>query len=199
MDDLEKEKLSKENPEGGIWDKEKRAWKGYKPRPGLKPNWDPFNPEKRKKRMTIAEKKFLLVISATGNMSEAYRAAYKHKTLPDKRLDNARVYAMANQILARVRKKFPVETSQMLFEDITPDFVRRELMDLYKSAEATIGEKTRIVELMGKIHGMFTDKQIVENKIKDLVKDVYQETDNDMPIKDSRLGRIEIDEKMGRA
>ncbi|MEK6897506.1 MAG: hypothetical protein AABW93_03170 [Nanoarchaeota archaeon] len=174
-------------------------WKGYKPKKGVTPPWDPFNPEKRKKRMTMSEKKFLYVLSSTGNMSEAYRAAYKHRVLPDKRMDNARVYAMANQILERVRRKFPLEVSQMLFEDITPDFVRRELMNLFKNEGSTVGEKTRIIELMGKIHGMFTDKQIVESRIKDLVKDIYQETDDDMPMHDSRLSRIEIDENIGKA
>lgn len=174
-------------------------WKGYKPKKGVTPPWDPFNPEKRKKRMTMSEKKFLYVLSSTGNMSEAYRAAYKHRVLPDRRMDNARVYAMANQILERVRRKFPLEVSQMLFEDITPDFVRRELMNLFKNEGSTVGEKTRIIELMGKIHGMFTDKQIVESRIKDLVKDIYQETDDDMPMHDSRLSRIEIDENIGKA
>ena len=171
---------------------ENGKWKGYKPEKGVVPPWNPFNKE-RKKRMTIRERKFLMDLSTTGSLQEAYRAAYTVKPNPDKKLESARITAIANQVLSRLRKKFPELVEAMLFEDITPDFVRKEMMKLYKNDIATIGERTRILELMGKIHGMFTDKQVVESSIKQIVGDIYRETDEDFPVEDDRLSRLDIE------
>ena len=186
------EKEMKDQSKEPYYDEATKKWKNYHPQKNVIPPWNPFNKE-RKKSMTIRERKFLMVLSTTGKLQDAYRAAYTIKPNPDKKLESARITAIANQVLTRLRKKFPELVEAMLFEDITPDFVRKEMMKLYKNDVATIGERTRILELMGKIHGMFTDKQVVESSIKQIVGDVYRETDEDFEVKDNRLSRLDIE------
>ncbi len=177
--------------------KEKSKYAGYKPQKGVTPPWDPFNPEKRKKkgRMTIRERKFLYMLSQTGSLNDAFRSAYKVTPMPDKKLEATRVTAMANQVLARLKRKVPELTEKMTFEDITPDFVRKGILDLNKRArdKGDLNIETRTWELMGKMHAMFTDKIRSETKITEVVDTIYQETDEDMPRKDDRLARVDID------
>ena len=51
-------------------EKKESKYKGYKPEKGKTPPWDPFNPEKRKKRMTIKERKFLFLLSNKSRCSK---------------------------------------------------------------------------------------------------------------------------------
>lgn len=179
--------------------KTESKYKGYKPQKGVTPPWDPFDPEKRKKRITIREKKFLMMLSTTGSLQEAFRAAYKVSPHSDKKIENARVSAMANQVLTRLRKKAPELTAASTFEDITPEFVKKGIMDLYTRSKEK-GEmhiEKGVLELMGKMHAMFTDKKVVDSTVKGVVETIYQESDDDMPVKDERMGRAEIEEKFG--
>lgn len=177
---------------------EKSQYAGYKVKKGETPPWDPFNPEKRKKRITIREKKFLLMLSTTGSLQEAYRSAYKVTPMSDKKLEGARVTAMANQVLARLKKKSPELTAKMTFEDITPDFVRKGLLDLYGRSKEK-GDMTvekGVLELMGKLYAMFTEKHQVDNKIKGVVENIYKESDDDFPRKDERINRLDIENQL---
>jgi len=196
MDEELKAKIAKsvENPDGGIWNEEKQKWEGYKPAKGVKPNWDPFNPDKRKNRLTLNERKFLYFLGKTGKLKEAYLAAYKVKDLGNPILQNARIHSLANQVLARLRKKAPGLTSATTLDDISVDFVKKELLKLYNHEESTIHEKTRLLELMGKTQAMFTDKQIVDTKVREVVDQVYRETDDDFGSIDQRQHPMGITE-----
>jgi len=184
----------KEQDTAGVWDEDEKKYKGYKPTKGITPSWNPFDPEKRKKRVTIREKKFLMVLSTTGSLQEAYKAAYTVKDYGDKKLQSARVGALANQVLRRLKGKAPELVAALTFEDITPDFVKKEMLKLYNKDEASIHEKTRLLELMGKTQAMFTDKKVIDARIEEVMNDIYQESDDDFPMKDERKGRIEIEE-----
>lgn len=174
-------------------------WKGYKARKGVTPPWDPFNPERKRGRLTINERKFLYVLGKTGNLSEAYKSSYKVKDYGDPVLQKARVNAMANQVLARLRRKEPELTKSTTLEDITVDFVKQELLKNYQNPEATIGEKTRLLELMGRHKIMFSDKHVVESKVQEVAEQVFTESDDDFPEIDERKHRLEIDDEVGRA
>ena len=180
-------------------DSETGRWKNYHPQKGIAPPWNPFNPENRKNRLTINEKKFLYVLGKTGKLYEAYMAVYKVKDYGNPSLQRSRVVAMASQVLARLRKKAPELTQAATFDDISVDFVKKELLKLYHNDEASIHEKTRLLELMGKTQAMFTDKQIVDTKIREVVGQVYTEADDDFPSVDHRLNRLEIEEKIAKA
>lgn len=186
---MAEEKKTEEKPK-------ESKYKGYKPQKGVTPPWDPFNPENRKKRMTIKEKKFLYLLSQTGSMSEAFRGTYKIKAYPDKKIEAARVGAMANQVLTRLKAKSPELVQALTFEDITPKFVREQLLKLYEDPQAAINDKIRLVELMGKLSGEWTEKRIITTKIQDVTDTIYTESDQDFP--DHRLGREDI-EKIGQA
>lgn len=178
---------------GAVYNAAKDKWEGYKPTKGVAPPWKPFDKKRKANRLTIRERKFLMVLSTTGNMSEAYRSAYTVKHHADKKIDAARVHSMANVVLNRLRKKSPELIAQFLFEDITPEFVRKEMMGLYKNEGATVAERTRILELMGKMHAMFTDKNIQQTTIKDMNETLYKESEEDFPEKkDERFGRQDI-------
>ena len=199
MDNVTEEKLNKEEPK-----KVESKWKGYKPVKGQTPPWDPFNPEHRKKRTTIRERKFLAILSTTGSLQDAYRGAYKVKPMGDRKLESARVTSQANQILRRLRDKVPELVEKFTFEDITPDFVKKGILDLNKRArdKGDLNIEARTWELMGKMNAMFTDKQIVDTKIREVVDHVYRETMDDMPMKDERIGRGELEDDLnniGRA
>ncbi len=182
------------------YDSEKKKWIGYKAEKGKTPPWKPFDQPRKPRRMTIRERKFLLVLSTTGSLTGAYRAAYKVKSFPDKKMENARVYTMANQVIRRLRIKYPEWVKELTFEDISPDFVRKELMSLYKEDGATVTEKTQLLKLMGQIHGMFTEKNVVETKIREVADSLYAETEEEFPTtKDFRLSRLEIDDKIPTA
>jgi hypothetical protein len=183
--------------------KKESQWKGYKVKKGEMPPWSPFkkeNQKKRKRRLTIRERKFLYVLSKTGSMKEAYLAAYTVKDYGDKKLQAARVSAMAQQVLARLKEKAPELTRELTFGEISSEFVKKGLLDLLNNPTASIHEKTRIYELIGKMNdvNMFSDKHIVETRVKEIVKTVYKEGDEDFPIHDERRGRDEID-GVGRA
>jgi hypothetical protein len=194
-----KNTFTKDNPHpsGAYWIPQEGKWKGYKPTKGFAPPWRPFDVTRRKKRVTINEKKFLMVLSMTGKLTEAYRAVYKVSIHKDKRIENARIHATAKKVLARIKDKAPELVEAFTFEDITPDFIRKEMMKLYNDPHATIAERTRLVELMGKTLALFTDKVVSDTKIREVVEPVYTETASDMPDHmDDRKGRAEIDEKV---
>ena len=161
------------------------------------PAHDPFNPEKRKNRITLRERKFLYLLSQTGSLQEAFRSVYKVKHHDDKRIESAHVGAMANQVLARLRRKSPELVAAFTFEDITPEFVKKGILDLYYRAKESnnMHIEKGTLELMGKINAMFTEKHVSDVRILDTIKSVYKETDEDMPDehKDDRVGRPEIE------
>lgn len=202
MTEEEKLKISEENPDGGVWNTETKKWKGYKPKKGMKPNWDPFNPEKRKGRLTINEKKFLYLLSKTGNINKSYKSVYRYTKLDDKKLENARIGSAASIKIKRLKEKSPELVAAFTFEDITPDFVRKGLLDLYGRAKESgnMHVEKGVLELMGKIHALFSEKQIYKEEVKEVIGDIYQENDSDMPGKqvDESLSRTEIDE-IGKA
>jgi len=187
--------FTKENPHpsGAYWDPELKKWKGYKPTKGVNPPWNPYSAV-HKKKVTINEKKFLMVLSQTGNMQEAYRAAYKVKSYPDKRIENAKCGAMAAQVLARIKAKAPELVAAFTFDDVNPDFIKKEMLKLYNHDHATIAEKTRLLELMGKTQAMFTDKVISDTKIREVIEPIYRESEEDFPDDhmDERKTRLDI-------
>lgn len=201
LSDLDKKnlELSAKNPAGGKWNVAEQRWEGYAPAKGVKPNWNPFDPSKRKNRVTLKERKFMAMLSTTGSMQEAYRAVYKVKDYGNPSLERARISALANQVLRRIREKDPALVSAMTFEDITPDFVKKEMLKLYNHSDASIHEKTRLLELMGKTQAMFTDKVQSETKITEVIDTVYRESDEDFPESDHRIGRMELEEKLNTA
>ena len=182
------------HPTGAYWDQELQKWKGYKATKGMKPPWDPYNHGHRKTKVTINEKKFLMVLSQTGKLSEAFKATYKYTQYPDKRIENGRVRALAEQVLRRIQKKAPELVAAFKFDDVTPDFIKREMLKLYEHDHATIGEKTRLLELMGKTQAMFTDKIISDTKIREVIEPIYTETADDFPEQaDKRKNRLDIE------
>ena len=194
--DEAKKLFTKENPHptGAYWDLELQKWKGYKATKGLKPPWDPYNRGHKRTKVTINEKKFLMVLSQTGNLGEAFKSVYKYTQYPDKRIEGGRVRALAEQVLRRIKNKAPELVAAFTFDDMTPDFIKKEMLKLYSHDHATIGEKTRLLELMGKVNAMFTDKIISDTKIREVVNPMYTESDEDFPDRiDKRQGRIEIE------
>ena len=189
--------FTKENPHptGAYWDVADNKWRGYRPTKGVNPPWLPYSPKHREKKVTINEKKFLMVLSQTGNMNEAFRTAYKYTAYPDKRIESARIGSAALRVLKRIKEKAPELVAAFTFDDINPDFIKRELLNLYNHDHATIGERTRLLELMGKTHAMFTDKIVSDTKIREVVDSVYTETSDDMPEqKDDRKNRHQVEE-----
>jgi len=191
-----KKRYTKEHPHetGAYWDPIQLRWLGYKARAGFAPPWLPFNAKHRKKKVTINEKKFLMILSQTGSLAEAYRATYKFTPYPDKRIEAARATAQGTTILKRVKEKAPELVAAFTFDDITPEFIKREMLKLYNNDHATIGEKTRLVELMGKTQAIFKESVITDQKIREIVEPVYKEVDTDFPDKiDKRKNRLEIE------
>jgi hypothetical protein len=167
------------------------------PEKGRMPSHDPFNPEKRKNRITLRERKFLYLLSQTGSLQVAFRSVYKVKHNDDKRIESAHVGAMANQVLTRLRRKSPELVSAFTFGDITVDFVKKGILDLYYRAKDSnnMHIEKGVLELMGKINAMFTEKHVSDIRILDTIKSVYKETDADMPDehRDDRVSRSEIE------
>ena len=190
--------FTKENPHptGAYWDLELGKWKGYKATKGMKPPWDPYNHGHRKVRVTLNERKFLMVYSQTGKLSEAFKAVYKYTQYPDKRIENARIRALADQVLRRIKNKAPELVAAFTFEDMTPDFIKKEYMKLYTHDHATIGEKRAILADMAKINAMFTEKIVTDQKIREVVNPMYSESDEDFPERaDKRQNRLDIEKK----
>lgn len=173
-------------------------WKNYHPKKGVKPPWDPFNPEKRKNALTFNERKFLYVLGRTGKLNDAYLTAYKVREFGDPKLQATRITSMANQVLARIKRKQPELANQMTFGDINGEFVKKGLLKLLEHPEASIHEKTRIFELMGKMNdvNIFSDKHVIETKITEVKRMLYSEEDDDFPTIDKRLTRDEIEAKI---
>lgn len=180
------------NPETG-------KWEGYRPEKGKTPPWKPFDAARRKNRVTLRERKFMMMLSTTGKMQEAYRAVYTVKDYGSPKITEMRVAALANQVLRRIRKKAPELVAALTFEDITPDFVKKEMLKLYNNSESSIHEKTRLLELMGKTQAMFTDKIQTETKVREIIGTVYKESEDDFPEQDNRIGRIEMNDLIDRA
>ena len=114
----------------------------------------------------------------------------------DKRIENARISAAATGVLKRLRDKAPELVSAFTFDDVNKDYIKHEMLKLYNHDHATIGEKTRLLELMGKTQAMFTDKIISDTKIREVVEPIYTESAEDFPERlDERKGRIEIEDE----
>ena len=184
------------HPSGAYWDPTELRWREYKATKGVNPPWLPFSHRERKRKVTINEKKFLMVLSQTGSLTQAFRAAYKVTPYPDKRIENARISAAATGVLKRLRDKAPELVSAFTFDDVNKDYIKHEMLKLYNHDHATIGEKTRLLELMGKTQAMFTDKIISDTKIREVVEPIYTESAEDFPERlDERKGRIEIEDE----
>ena len=156
-----------------------------------------FAPDKRK-RMTMKEHKFMAVLSQTCNLREAFRAVYKVGDFEDKKMEDNYVSAQANKVLNRIKKKAPEYAAAMTFEDITPDFVRKATLKLYnKAIEAEDRNiEARAVEMMAKFNAMFKEDVTVKSKIEGTVKNIYKETDDDMPdFGNNKIGRDEFNSK----
>src|SRR3990167_875507 len=183
------------HPTRAYWVPELNKWKGYKSTKGLKPPWDPYNPARKKTRVTMNERKFLMVYSQTGKKAEAFKAVYKYTQYPDKRIEDARVRALAEQVLTRIKNKAPELVAAFTFEDMTPDFIRKEYMKLYTHDHATIAEKRAILADMAKINAMFTEKIVTDQKIREVVNPMYSESDEDFPDRiDKRQNRLDIEQ-----
>ena len=199
-----KTKYTKDNPHetGAYWVPEENKWRGYTPKKGVAPPWMPFDSrrrdaEKNKHRITINERKFLMIYSQTGSATEAWKAVYKYNVYQDKRLEDGRIRMAAKRKIDKIRKKAPELTEAFLFEDVTPDYIKKEMMKLYNHEHATIGEKLRALELMGKTHAMFTEKVISDVRIKESVKEVYKESESDFSSQgDQRLSRLQTDKNL---
>lgn len=197
-------KYTKETPHetGAYWVPEESKWKGYKPKEGVSPPWLPFNIkrrdlEKERNKVTLNEKKFLMVYSQTGSATEAWKSVYKYNVYQDKRMEDARIRIAAKRKIDKIRKKAPDLVQAFLFEDITPEYIKREMQKLYNHDHATIGEKLRALELMGKTQAMFTEKVISDVSIKEKVKEVYRESNDDFPEQaDQRLTREQTDRNL---
>lgn len=191
-----RELFTKENPHptGAYWDKELQGWRGYKATKGQNPPWLPFSHRERKRKVTINERKFLMVMAQTGSMSQAFRAAYKVTPYPNKNLENARVSASAAGVLKRLREKAPELVGAFRFEDVTEEWIKNEYLTLYKHDHATITEKRSILSDLAKTKAMFTEKTISEVKIKESMEPLYSESDGDFPVRrDDRKDRFEIE------
>lgn len=173
-------------------------YEGYVPKKGETPPWDPWNPEKRKNRVTMKERKFMAFLSTTASMQEAYRATYKVKEYGNPALERARVSALANQVLRRIRAKAPELVEAMTFENIDKEFVQKGMLKLYNKEDIADHDKIRLLELMGKTQAMFTDKIQNETKVTEVIKTVYKESDADFPEQDHRLGRLDLENIVGR-
>lgn len=188
--------FTKDNPHptGAYWDPELLRWKGYKATKGLKPPWDPYNHAHRKRKLTFNEKKFLYIYSQTGKLSDAFKSTYKYTQYPDKRVEDGRVRALAEQVMRRIKEKAPDLVAAYCFDDMTPDWIKREYMKIYNHDHATIGEKRAILADMAKINAMFTDKVITDTKIREVIQPVYAETADDfVDVADERKSRADID------
>lgn len=172
-------------------------WKNYHAKKGVEPPWKPFSDKTHKsqaKRMTMNERKFLWTYSETGNLSQAYRTTYKVKAREDKKAENAYVYTMASQVLRRLRAKFPDMVKTMTYEEVTPENLQSKIMAIHDSPGSTNTEKLKSLEMVGRIFGKFTEKNIVVEKVKEIRKVLYNESENDMPEhKDDRKARPEIE------
>lgn len=203
----EKEKVflqrSKENPLGGIYDPVTKKWTGYRAQKGVTPNWRPFDADQKDKahKLTFKERKFLSMLSVTGELATAYRAAYRVKDYGNKALENSRVHANAMKVIRRLRTKAPDLVNALTFQEFSDmDTVKRGLIELYHDPKATIHEKTRILELVGKTYAGFSDKVQTETKITEVIKTVYKESDEDFPdVKDNRIGHPDMAELIGKA
>ena len=83
--------------------------------------------------------------------------------------------------MRRIKDKDPKLVASVTFDDMTPDFIKKEYMKLYNHEHATIGEKRAILADMAKINAMFTDKVVAETKIKEIVDPIYSEASDDFP------------------
>ena len=137
-----------------------------------------------------------MILSQTGSISAAFRGVYKIRAHLDKAIENARVRSIGSRVLERIKKKNPAMVAAFTFDDVTPDFIKKEMMKLYSSDHSTIAEKTRLLELMGKTQAMFTDKVISDTKIREVVDPIYKEREDDFPDqKDDRLSRLDIEQQ----
>lgn len=202
MDPEEIKKLyTKENPHvtGAYWDLEENKWKGYKAMKGVSPPWVPYSKKRIRTEPNMREKKFMWILSKTASLAEAYRATYRARIYEDKRIESAKARDLGEQVLRRIKKNFPEWVKAFTFSDFTPDFIRSEMMNLYSSDHASIAEKTRLLELMGKTEAMFTEKKIIDTKIRGIVESLYAETDDDFPeYRDDRVGRIEVEKALDK-
>jgi len=158
---------------------------------------DNFNPEKRRNRITLYERKFLAVLALTCNKSEAFRAVYKVAHQENKQLEAAYVHSEATKVLKRIKRKSPELYAAATFENITPDFVTKAILDLYGRAKEKedMNIETRVVDMMAKTQNMFKETSVIETKVQDVIKNVYKETDDDMPTEDKRVDLQQFNER----
>lgn len=158
---------------------------------------DNFNPEKRRGRVTMKERKFLTILAMTCNLSESYRAVYKFTPNENKKLEAASVHSAAYKVLKRLKEKAPELVAAVTFENLNPEFVTKAILDLYARAKEkdNMNIEARTVEMMAKTQNMFKETNVIETKITDIVGQVYKETDADMPVKDNRMGLQEFNDK----
>ena len=192
-----KKLYTKDNPHptGAYWDMEELKWKGYKAVKGMSPPWVPYSKKRIRTEPNIKEKKFVMILSKTGSITEAYRACYRVKIYDDKRIEAAKAHVLGKQVLERIKKNFPEWVKTFSFSDITPDFIRDQYMNLYNSPHATIAEKKAILDSMSKIEKLFSDSAAVDIKIREVINPMYQESDADFPeYKDNRITRVGAEE-----
>ncbi len=183
------------------YDEKEGKWKNYHPQKGKTPPWEPFKSpgSGKRKGMTIKEKKFLYMLSATGSLSKAFRSTYKVRAYPDKKIESARVYAMAAQVLKRLRKNYPDFVREFAFEDVNPGYLRKRLMSIDNDEGSTNMERIAALKLMGQLIGAYSDKNIVEVKMKEVKDTLYSESTEDMPEeRREQVSRIEVEEEFDK-
>lgn len=151
---------------------------------------DNFNPEKRRNRVTMKEKKFLQILALTCNKQEAYKAVYKYTPQENKRLEAASINSAADKILKRLRVKAPDLVAAVTFENVNPEFITKAILDLFSRAreKGDMNIEARVIEMMAKTQNMFKETNVIETKIQDTIKSVYKESADDMPKRDERIG-----------
>ena len=70
-------------------------------------------------------------------------------------------------------------------------------MDLYGRAKEKedMNIETRVVDMMAKTQNMFKETSVIETKVQDVIKNVYKETDDDMPTEDKRVDLQQFNER----
>lgn len=158
---------------------------------------DNFNPEKRKNRVTMKERKFLTILSQTCSKAEAYRAVYKFTPNENKKLEAASINSAADKVLKRLKEKAPELVAAVTFENLNPEFVTKAMIDLYSRAKekSDMNIEARAIDMMAKTQNVYQETKHIETKITDIVGKIYKETDEDMPVRDERIGLKEFNDR----
>lgn len=186
---------TKENPHvtGAYWSDEEQKWRGYKAVKGVSPPWVPYSQKRIRTEPNLREKKFMWILSKTGSIYEASKSTYKVKHYEDKRIEAARLVTKGKQVLTRLKRTFPDFVKAFSFSDFGPDFIRNNYLELLQNPNATIGERKGVLDSMAKLEQLFSEKKIVDVRIREVINPVYKETDSDMPDNDNRLSKIALE------